>query len=279
MRGNGKFWASAVLAVLTSCSSDSASGPRPDGGGSVADSGLGDVSVLEGGWSDAGGDASVTPPEAGSDSAVPEAASDPCPTLAVPTSCFGREVMYRDWGPSATGDGTYFSDQAPGRLGFTRVQNRIWVVKFKTEDASYFGRISAYGDSVAGVAWISDQVCDAAFAENKKLIALGTKGGGSLTFVVVRDADVAKLESDSALASVAKEPRLRAGHCYYVAFENVTSAFPSVVNENYIETIGDECGASGNGTCSYLAMDFNHLLHGLDGGLISGNVIAGLTGP
>ena len=181
---------------------------------------------------------------------------------------------------NATGDGTYFAGQEPGRLGFTRVQNRMWVAKFRTEAASYHGRISAYGDAHAGVAWISDDPCDAAFGAANELVVWSQGGGGMLTFVVVRDEDEAKLDSDPALAAWAKNARLRADHCYYVAFENTTTVPPTAYDESYVESVGDDCGATGDGTCYYLAMDFNHLLHSVTSGqLVAGNVIPGLTMP
>jgi len=186
--------------------------------------------------------------------------------------------MFREWGPAATGDGTFFADQAPYRLGFNRVNGRVWIVKFKTEDASYRGRISAYGDSQGGVTWISDDPCDAAFGVANKLVSWSNHGGGSLDFLVVRKSDEPKLDTDPTLASWAKSPRLYAGHCYYVSFENTTDEFPSLIDKSYIETIGDDCGVSGDGTCYYLAMDFGHLLHDIGTGqLIAGNVIPGLT--
>jgi hypothetical protein len=233
------------------------------------------------GGSSAGAGGSGAASDSGADAAdgADAAPEDPCPTLAIPTTCFGREVMYREWGPTAIGDGSYFADQAPYRLGFNRIQGRIWIVKVKLEENTYRGRLSAYGDADVGVAWISDKPCDATFAETSSLIAWGLHGGGSLDFVVAKDAaDSQKLKTDPTYAGYAKTPQLRGGHCYYLAFENTDYTYPSKFDATYITTAKDECGASGNGTCYYLAMDFGHLLHDITSGQVfAGNVIPGLT--
>src|SRR2546430_11240319 len=94
----------------------------------------------------------VMPSDASPDAAPP----DPCPALQIPQTINNRSVVYREWGPNAKGDGTYFTSQAPWRLGFNRVKDVIWVVKFRTEANTYLGKVSAYGDNSGGVAWISD---------------------------------------------------------------------------------------------------------------------------
>ncbi len=220
---------------------------------------------------DAAGDPALAS-DAGGGADAAAAAADPCPQLPIPASCFGREVMYREWGPNAGGDGSYFADQAPTRLGFTRVHGRVWIAKFKTEEDSYRGAISAYGDSVGGLAWISDQPCDPSFALSERHVLWGAKGGGMLSFVVARDDAAA-----SALAAAYPGPQLRGGHCYYAAFEN-TSYPQGAIDPGFFTTAADPCGNRDNPTCSYLAFDFNHRLHGLDGGTIGGNVLPGFTG-
>jgi hypothetical protein len=278
------FAIALLLVTAPSCTNDTAAAPSlgGDGGSLPADAAV-DAPDPDGG---AGGsvltDGSVPDADAaggsagGSDAGAPE---EPCPALTIPTSCFGREVMYREWGATATGDGTYFVDQAPGRLGFTRLQGRMWVVKFQLEANSYFGRISAYGDASGGFAWISRDPCDAVFAVDNLLATYGVAGGGDLSFVVVRDdADEAILDGDPTYAAWRTNPRLRGGHCYYVAFENATPYPEFPLEAADIETAVDECGATGDGTCYYLAMDFNHRLHDITSNqLVAGNVISGLT--
>jgi hypothetical protein len=258
----------AALALASSCGGDddalSSSSPS-DAGGS-------DVVTSDSSWPDSGSD--VETPDATSD----DASSDPCPTLPIPPTCFGREVMYREWGPTATGDGSYFADQAPYRLGFNRVNGRIWIVKFQLEANTYLARLSAYGDTTAGLAWISDQPCDATFAVNEKLVAWGAHGGGTLFFNVAKnDADATTLKTDPAYAAYHQNPLLRGGHCYYLAFENTAGVPPSPITPDYFTT-ADDCGVSGDGTCYYLAMDFLHYLHDFTSGqVVAGNVIPGLT--
>jgi hypothetical protein len=63
-----------------------------------------------------------------------------------------------------------------------------------------------------------------------------------------------------------------------VAFENMAEVPSYPLDASEIETATDDCGAAGDGTCYYLAIDFNHRLHDITTGqLIAGNVIAGLT--
>ncbi len=254
------------------CSSDSSTDAKSDAA-TAPDSSSADVTWPDGQSSDAG--AADAPSEASSDGAT----VDPCPSLPIPTTCFGRDVMFRDWNATVSGDGSYFAADAPNRLGFNRVQNRIWIVKFQLEENTYRGQISAYGDSSAGIAWISDDPCDASFAVTNQLVAYGTHGGGPLGFIVVKDdADQQLIENDSNYAQYASTPQLRGGHCYYVAFENVAGFPPTPLTASYFGSAGDDCGASGDGTCYYLAMDFGHRLHDIvSGQLISGNVIPGLT--
>ncbi|MBK6691537.1 MAG: hypothetical protein IPG50_04945 [Myxococcales bacterium] len=202
---------------------------------------------------------------------------DPCPTLPVPSTCFNRNVVYREWGPSAVGDGTYFASQAPTRLGFNRVQGNVWIVKFRTEANSYAGRVTASGDSSGGIAWISDSPCGPAFAVANRLVTFEVHGGGSLNFLVVKDAaDAQKIATDPALASWRSSPKLKGDTCYYAGFQNSTHpTFP--IGESAWD-LTDDCGAStGGASCYYLAMDFAHYLHPFSGGIMAGNVIAGLT--
>lgn len=196
---------------------------------------------------------------------------DPCPNLTIPAQCFGRDVLYREWGPSAVGDGTYFVDQAPYRLGFTRYGGRVWIVKFKTEDNNYRGRISAYGDSKGGAAWISDKPCDPTFAFASKLAAWSGAGGGDLSFVVARN----ETDAQALKAAYPADPQLLGGHCYYIVFENTD--YPSAgLDANFLNTATDPCSPD----CWYLAFDFNHFLHNLDGQTVAGNVLPGFTiGP
>ena len=100
---------------------------------------------------------------AGADAATAssDAAFEPCPALPIPATCNGRTVVYREWGPEAKGDGAYFADQAPWRLGFNRLHGEIWIVKIALEDNSYLGTVSAYGDNVGGTAWITVVYCPA----------------------------------------------------------------------------------------------------------------------
>ena len=211
---------------------------------------------------DGGGtDATVAPPE------------DPCPPLPIPAICHGRNVVYREWGASAVGDGTYFADQAPGRLGFNRTQNTIWVVKFKTEANTYQGRISAGGDASGGVFYISRDPCDPSSAIANKTAVWGSKGGGLIGFAVANDAaDAAALKAMNNTS-----PQLKGGYCYYAVFQNTASVPQGVVDKAFIENSGDDCGASTGGVCYYLTFDMTHYLHTFSGQVMAGNVIPGLT--
>jgi hypothetical protein len=249
--------------------------PAADGGiGAAGDSGAP-------GSGDAGGTDSGTP-LASDSGGIPAdggpVVEDPCPDLPIPTTCFGRSVVYRDWGPSAVGDGSYFAADAPMRLGFNRTSGLIWIVKFRTEEDSYRGRISAYGDGTAGVAWISDDPCDAAFAGENRLTAYGNHGGGSILFVVARnDDDAARMATD-----FPRDPQLRGGRCYYAVFQNVAESPTTAVDEAFIESASpsDGCGTADSASCYYLAFDMAHRLHALDGTTYAGNVIPGYTiGP
>jgi hypothetical protein len=256
-----------AFALFVACGED-ANTPT----GTPEDAALSDAALGDSSWPDAGGS------DAAEDVGV-EASVEPCPTLPIPTTCFGREVMYREWGPNATGDGTYFADQAPYRLGFNRVQNRIWIVKFQVEENTYRARLSTSGDSptTSGHTWISDQPCDAQFAIDNQLVTWGAHGGGMLLFNVVKnDADANTLKTDPKYLD--QTPQLRGGHCYYLAFENLDGVPQSAITADYIATAGDNCGANGDGTCYYLAMDFLHYLHDITTGqVVAGNVIPGLT--
>lgn len=238
-----------------------------DGGTSGTGGGnIGDAQATDGG--SIAPDATSAPP------------SDPCPTLPTPGTAFGRNVVYREWSASATGDGAYFASQAPWRLGFNRLHGNVWIVKFRTEAASYFGRISVGADSTAGMTWISDTPTDATFAVQHKLVTYGTHGDGMIDFVVVKDdADALRIATEPAFASLRSSPQLRGDHCYYVAFENVAGTPANPLTSSYFATAPDDCGAlNGTPDCYYLAFDFNHRLHETtQGQVVAGNVIAGLT--
>jgi hypothetical protein len=218
---------------------------------------------------------------AGADAATAssDAAFEPCPALPIPATCNGRTVVYREWGPEAKGDGAYFADQAPWRLGFNRLHGEIWIVKIALEDNSYLGTVSAYGDNVGGTAWITDQPCDAAFAVDHKLVAYGNHGGGSIDFVVVQsDADAQKIANDPTLkAQLGAMPQVFGGRCYYAEFEN-TDWPTGPVTADFFATTADSCGNDTDPSCYYLAFDFGHLLHDpTSGDLFQGRVIQGLT--
>jgi hypothetical protein len=202
----------------------------------------------------------------------PPPPEDPCPSLPIPATCNGRTVMYREWGPSAVGDGTYFADQAPWKLGFNRQQGWIWIVKFRTENNTYGGRISAYGDNTGGLAWISDKPCDASFAFAEKTIVWGGAGGGDIPFAVARNtADTQVLKTDPKFFNPSI---LKGDHCYYAVFQN-TGEVPTKVDLDWVNTVPEACGnASG---CFYLSFTFAHFLHLFDGTTVTAAVIPGLT--
>lgn len=210
--------------------------------------------------------------------AAPPPPVDPCPNLPIPGVAFNRNVLYREWSLSATGDGTYFASQAPYRLGFTRVQNRIWIMKFRTEANSYRGRMSAGADSDPGLAWISNAPDDANWALKNNLVSLTPHGTAMLDFLVIKDdADANTVATNSAFAQLRGMPTLRGDHCYYFGYENV-STLPSTAIDASFWSSADECGATGNGTCWYLGLDVNHYLHDPGtGATIAANVIPGLT--
>jgi hypothetical protein len=210
---------------------------------------------------------------------------DPCPDLPVPPACFNRSVVYRVWGPDAKGDGSFFADQAPYRLGFNRIEQLVWIVKFRTDSYTYWGRVSAYGDSSAGVAWISDSPCDPTFAVDNQAIGFGIHGGGSIDFVVARDdVDADRLRNESPYREgFAHTPLLRGGHCYYLGFENTDYVPPQPFTVDFFSSTPDTCGhtlpdGSYDPSCYYLAMDFSHyLVDPINGALMNGNIISGLT--
>ncbi len=219
-------------------------------------------------------------PVDGGDGAPPldAAPPDPCPTLPIPTTCFNRNVVYREWNATAQGDGSYFASQAPYRLGFNRTQGNIWIVKFRVDENTYLGRLSAYGDASGGMVWISDKPCDETFAIDNKLVIWGNHGGGTLHFDVTRNAsDASRLRTDPAYAAHKNTPQLQGGHCYYAAFEN-TDTFPTSIDSS-LWSSPDTCGESNGGTsCYYLAFDmFHYLTDPISGNRMGGSVIAGLT--
>ncbi len=184
----------AASAFLTSCGATSGVCATASCGESGVDAGASDggpAAAADAGFivaSDAGALKVDAGTDAGSSGTADAGVFDPCPNLKIPKTCLNRTVTYREWSPSAVGDGTYFASQAPARLGFTRIKNEIWVVKFKTDSNSYVAGISAYGDNSGGVTWISDVPCAPEFAVDAGLVVYGNKGGGSLNFVVLRDA-------------------------------------------------------------------------------------------
>jgi hypothetical protein len=290
-RGVLAGWPAIALAfALAGCASKISGAPRdgaalpdrPDAAEAAGDGAVpGDGGAAEGAVPDgpaADAPAADAPPPDGAPDGTPPV--DTC-TLPVPATCFGRTVVFRDWSPTAQGDGTYFAGQAPWRLGFNRTRGSIWVVRFRTEAASYLGHIDAYGDTTPGAAWISDAPCDATFAVAQRLVAWGNTGGGHLSFVVVKDdADATRLDTEPALAAWRTNPRLRGDRCYYVAFENTDSTPPFPVTADYLATSADTCGVDPDYSCYYLAIDFGHLLHDPTSGVtFAGNVIPGLTSP
>lgn len=213
----------------------------------------------------------------GADAAVDAAPPDPCPNLPIPTKLFNRNVVYREWSPTAVGDGTYFTSQAPLRLGFNRTQNTLWLAKIRTDKNTYVGRVAAYGDNSGGIAWVSDRPDDVTFAVQHKTATYGVHGGGTIFFVVVDGAaDAQRIATDPAFATYKSFPQLESDHCYYVGFEN-TQGYPQNVDASFWSS-PDDCGANGDGTCYYLAFDFFHLLYDPSSGkTLGGSVIPGLT--
>src|SRR5262245_52734380 len=172
--------AAAALSLLAFACGSPTSPPevQPDGGASPGpnDGGGSAVHVKEGATNEALSPGLALPDASTEDVARP----DPCPKLPIPSSLFGRSVVYREWGPDATGDGSYFTSPAPARLGFSRAHGVRYIVKSQVESDTYLGRVSAYGDSVGGAAWISDSPSNPAFAVANALVAYGVHGGGSL---------------------------------------------------------------------------------------------------
>jgi hypothetical protein len=215
------------------------------------------------------------------DEASPDAPveAELCPSLPIPPTCNGRNVVYREFGPNAVGDGSYFASEAPWRLGFNRHQGVTWIVKFQTEADTYLGKVSAYGDNTGGLAWISDKPCDPTFAVTNHLVVYGNHGGGTNLFVVARnDADAATLHTNPAYTSYKNVPQLRGGGCYYAVFQNTAQAPTGAPDVSYINTVAEACGNESG--CYYLAFDMGPRLHTFTNQTIAGNVISGLTvGP
>lgn len=265
---------------------DAGEGDAGSGDAGSSDAGISDAGARDAGSTDAGAvDAGATDAGAvdagggGGADGGGGAPVDVC-SLPIPPTCLGRSVVFREWGPNAVGDGTYFASQAPYRLGFNRMQGFIYLVRFRVEANTYWGRVSAYGDATAGAAWISDRPCDPAFAVQNRLVAFGNHGGGSLDFAVVRnDADAQRLLTDPAYQSYRNTPQLRGGGCYFVAFEN-TDYVPTTPLLDWLQTTPDTCmDINGNPGCYYLAFDMSHELRTATGGLIPSHVIPGLTQP
>lgn len=278
-------WGCSSGDVETDGGADGA-GP-PDDGANLTDWGADGGDSTPG--DDAGGGADLL---AGDDGGPGDAAdsgdpgvSDPCPDLPVPTSCFNRSVVYRVWGPDAKGDGTFFSDQAPYRLGFNRIENLVWIVKFRTDPNTYRARLSAYGDSSAGIAWIGESPCDPGFAITQRAYEYGIHGGGDISFLVIRDAaDAERVRTESPYREdYASWPKLWGGHCYYLGFENTGYEVPQPMTADFFSSTPDTCGhtlpdGSYDPSCYYLAMDFFHyLMDPITGDIMRGSVIDGLT--
>jgi hypothetical protein len=279
----------ALSTLVVACASElprgrSDGGSRSIDGGSPIDAGApqtvdasppADGTVGPG---DSGGELADGGPISSPDAGV--GPTDPCPDLPIPATCFGRSVVYRDWGPEAVGDGTVFASQAPWRLGFNRRTATIWIVKFQTESDSYRGRVSAGADASGGALWVSDTPCDAGFAIDRSLVGWGPHGTATVDFLVARnDEDAARMAID-----FPPEPQLRGGHCYYAVYENVGELTTGSFDEAFLEdpTAIDGCGTGpeGDGTCFYLGIDMGHRLHTFDGTTFAGNVIPGYTiGP
>ena len=258
------------------------SGASPDGGRSASAVGSGDGGRTTTTGAPPASDGGTVGPAldggAGTEAAAPPA--DPCPSLPIPGTAYNRNVVFREWSATATGDGSYFASQAPFRLGFNRLHGNVWIVKFRTEANTYFGRISAGADSTAAITWISDSPTDPTIAVKNNLVSYGTHGVGTVDFVVVRDAaDAARIATEPAFAGLRGASKLEGDHCYYVGFENVAGVVANPLTASYWSSAPDDCGTQ-NGTpdCYYLGIDFNHTLHVVTTGqTVAGNVIAGLT--
>lgn len=276
-----RFTLAMITALLVGCSGSGASSdPAGSGGASPPPSPTSSSSAAPskpGVVDDAGAGPTAPDASASADAAVDAAPPDPCPNLPIPATLFQRNVLYREWSPTATGDGTYFTSQAPMRLGFNRVRNTLWLVKIRTNKNTYVGRVAAYGDNSGGVAWVSDRPDDVSFALQHHTVAYGVHGGGTIFFVVVDGAaDAQRIATDPAYATYKTLPQLASDHCYYVGFEN-TQDYPQTLDASFWNT-PDDCGANGDGTCYYLAFDFFHLLDDpTSGQRMGGSIIAGLT--
>jgi hypothetical protein len=286
----GPTGVAAVLALLASgCTSDDASAPwgsHPSTDAAAETAADGTSKDVTGPLDSGTGTDQQSPqedaqPELDADAAE-AAPEDPCPALPIPSTCFGRSVVYREWSLTATGDGAYFADQAPWRLGFNRLHGDVWIVKFRVEDNTYFGRVSAGGNSTGGTAWIATDPCDPSFAIQSGLVTWSGMGGGMLDFVVARnDDDAQKLHLDPAYEAWSKTPQLKGQHCYYAVFEN-TSQPPSVpATVDWFTTVPDDCGSVNNTPdCYYLAIDMSHLLHDPSNGtVVQSAIIPGLSNP
>jgi len=252
---------------------------RPDGSQAFCgalDAGLADRAVADSLRPDATAADIAARDQARPDSGAP---GELCPDLPIPDTCYGRHVVYREWSPGVSGDGSYFAGQEPDRLGFTRSNGAIWVVKFQVEVNTYEGVVAAYGDTVPGAAWISSRPCDVADAFALPLVNFSLTGGGTLRFVVAKDdADAETLRNDPDYApDYGRMAQLRGGGCYYLAFES-TGAHPEPLSADYLATTEDWCGRDTGGACGYLAMDFSHWLHHYEtGNARRDGIISGLT--
>jgi hypothetical protein len=265
VRGGGGEVEDAGAVEADAGAAEPDAGAGPDGGEVV---GIDAGAAVDAGATDGGGggvDAGVVP--------------DPC-TVPIPTTCHGRSVVFREWGPNAVGDGTYFASQAPQRLGFNRMQGFLYLVRFRVEANTYWARVSAYGDATEGAEWISNQPCGPSFAVDHSLWTWGVHGGGNLDFIVTRnEADAQTLKNDPAYAAYRQSPQVRGGTCYFAAFEN-TGGIPTMPYAAWLQNTPDTCmDIYGNPGCYYLAFDMSHELRTPTGGLIPSHVIPGLTQP
>jgi len=200
-------------------------------------------------------------------------------------------VVYRDWTVNAKGDGSFFSNQAPGRLGFTRYYGVMHIVRFKTDDNIYLGSVTAGGDLTISSTFISKNPCDPASIPTNapsgmyvaKAAQVGIDGGHFNFIVATQDQYTAmKASSNASVASWAKfNVRLEPNSYYYLHSYNAVSTV--IANPNAPDDCVDPYTGQPKNNCYYLAMDFNHLLYnvyptvGPLGTEKVGNIIPGYT--
>ncbi|MCM2267144.1 MAG: hypothetical protein NDI60_05140 [Elusimicrobiales bacterium] len=112
---------------------------------------------------------------------------------AVPGTCMGRRVVFRDWTCSAKGDGSYFSGQAPGRLGFQVEVGVMHIVRIKTPPVGSPVRGKRLTGTTDGGAWLSvfmsKNPCDPANAIHLG----GGSTGDSVNYIVASQAQYAQM--------------------------------------------------------------------------------------